>query len=813
MKISLKWLNDYIDVKEFFAKPQELAAKLTAGGLEVESIQNLAKQFEQVVIGHILEKGQHPNADRLSLCQVATGEGRVHQIVCGAQNHKQHDLVVVALPGAVLPGDFAIKHSKIRGVESGGMLCSLKELGLAKESEGIMILPPDAPIGRPFAEYMGMNDIVFELKVTPNRADCLSHWGLAREIACLLGRECKFPMESLSESAVSTKAAVSLDVRATDLCGRYAGRLMKNVKVGPSPEWLKQRLEVVGMNSINNIVDVTNFVMLELGQPLHAFDLRELKGSAVVVDRARSGEKFVTLDGTEIELQGDELMIRDSDRSVALAGVVGGKNSGIQDDTTDIFIESAYFISGGVRKTARKFGIETDSAYRFSRGVNPDAIVLAMNRAAQLIQKIAGGEICGDAHDFYPHPVVRAPIVIGLATLEESLGYTVDAKEFESWMTRLGCRIEGSSEAWKVTPPSYRWDISIDMDLVEEFARLHGYEHIPERLPSWNQAPSDDVSSYSFEKKLRKHFQAAGYHQAINYAFISDKYQNQILGSTEKLNKFGLKTSAKGVQILNPLNEDLNVMRLSLLPGLIKNVVHSLRHGSKVGRLFEVGFSHAKAESGEGYAQEWRVGFAHWGAAEGLWQKQGSATSVFFLKTNIEKVLRNVGVSKFRWVKLVEPKEAPDFIHPGQCIALEVEGKQVGFIGTLHPSLQEELKIRENTALGEICLDKILGSQTSPRFKAISNFPSMERDLALVMPKELSASEVESVIRRAAGELLISLKVFDVFEGASLPAGQKSVAFRLIFQDLQGTLDDTKVNELRDQVLVAVGQKFSIGVR
>ena len=596
MKISLKWLADYVNVSEFFAKPKELAQILTAAGLEVESIDDLAKRFDSVVIGHILEKGQHPNADRLSLCQVTTGEGKIHQIVCGAQNHKKDDRVVVALPGAVLPGDFAIKQSKIRGVDSGGMLCSEKELGLKTESEGILILPENAPIGKKFAEYMGFDDIIFELKVTPNRADCLSHFGLAREIACLLGSECKLPNVKLTEGAQSTQDKISLQVLEPELCPRYTGRSVLQVKIAPSPVWLKKRLESVGLKSINNVVDVTNFVMLELGQPLHAFDVRALKGREIRVALAKAGEVFKSLDGTEIKLQGDELTIRDSERVVALAGVVGGQNSGIHDDTTEVFIESAYFSSSSVRKTSRRCGIETDSSYRFSRGVNPEAVAFARDRAANLIQELAGGEVCGMPYDLYPAPLHKPKIEISIDTLTRRLGYKIGASDFVMWMKRLGCEIHelpqpaanaspnsslgfppstgsvvgssaGSSadssamtlagvldsgQRYLVQSPMFRWDLNIDMDLVEEFARLHGYQHIPERLSGVDVAPSGDAPSFTFEKRVRHLLKGAGFSQAVNFAFLNDRYQSDLLGPNALLKPSGLNIAEKAIRLKKP---------------------------------------------------------------------------------------------------------------------------------------------------------------------------------------------------------------------------------------------------------------------
>jgi phenylalanyl-tRNA synthetase beta chain len=820
MKISLKWLNDYIDIQDFIAKPQELAALLTAAGIEVEGVENRAKTFEHVVIGHILKKDQHPNADRLTLCQVATGEGVVHQIVCGARNHNEGDRVVVALPGAVLPGDFAIKHSKIRGVESGGMLCSQKELGLPEDVDGILLLPKDAPVGQPFAKYMGFDDILFELKVTPNRSDCLSHFGLAREIGAVVGREVKFPIESLNEAG-STKEQVTLELKASDLCPRYAGRGVRGVKVGPSPEWLKRRLESVGLNSINNVVDVTNFVMMELGQPLHAFDVRELKGAKIVVDRAVKGESFTTLDGTELKLDGTELTIRDATRPVALAGIVGGQNSGIQDDTSEIFIESAYFAPGAVRRTARKFGVETDSSYRFARGTNPEAVPLALNRAAQLIQQVAGGEVLGDVHDQYPSPLKHQPIEIGLGVVEDRMGYKVDAGEFAQWMKRLGCTLEPKGEnergpVWRVLPPMFRWDLASDMDLVEEFARLHGYQHIPETLPALAVMPASHDHAFVMESKIRRLLQGEGCLQAVNYAFISRTFQDRVLGNVELLAHSGLRASAEPVALVNPLNEEINVMRTSLVPGLVKNVLHNSRHGNSYGRLFELGFGHfgeAGKDGARSYKQEPRLGFAFWGVAEDLWQKGEDAPVVMRLKATIENMLRSMGHARWKWVQ-VPGREMPEFLHPGQCARLEVEGKTAGFIGTLHPSLAAENKIREACAVAEFNLDRLLSGQPrTPRYQPISKFPVVDRDIAFVMPRELEAAAVEGEIRKAAGELLREVRVFDVFEGGSLPAGQKSVAFRLLFQAKNSTLEDQAVNELRDKVVGAVSQKFGVSIR
>jgi phenylalanyl-tRNA synthetase beta chain len=821
MKISLRWLSDYIDINDYFAKPADLSALLTGAGLEVESIENLAKNFDHVVIGHILKKEQHPGADRLTLCQISTGEGVVHQIVCGAKNHSEGDNVVVALPGAVLPGNFAIKQSKIRGVDSGGMLCSTKELGLPDDGhkyahDGIMILPKDAPVGKTFAEVMGLDDILFDLKVTANRADCLSHFGLAREVACLLGREVKFPIESIIESASeksgSTRDQIQLTLNASDMCPRYTGRGISGVKVGHSPAWLQKRLESVGMKSINNVVDATNFVMMELGQPLHAFDAKKILGKQIIVDRARAGEKFTTLDGTELALTGDELTIRDAERAVVLAGVIGGKNSGVDETTTEIFLEAAFFLPSAIRRTARKFGIETDSSYRFARGTNPEAVLLALNRAAQIIQKVAGGEIMGEPYDLYPNRIAREPIAIDLQTLRDRLGFEANADEFVMWMKRLGCETKESHghHAWSILPPVFRWDLVVDMDLIEEFARLHGYQHIPESIPALAVGPATNDLSFVVQERIRRILQGEGCLQAINYAFLSEKFQSETLGSLDKLKALGLRIESEAVKLMNPLNDEIAAMRTSLMPGLIKNLTYNSRNGNPVGRLFEIGFGHFRADGD--YPQEARLGFAFWGSESNLWSKS-TAPAVMTLKGAIENLLKQLGFAKWKWVPL-DSATAPDFVHPGQASSLMLEGKSIGFIGTLHPTFALEQKVRESSAVGELLLDRLVLSQPRPlRYQPISKMPTVDRDLAFVMPKSLAVQDVENEIKKVAGDLLKEIRVFDVYEGAGLQPGQRSVAFRLLFQSKDATLEDAQINEIRDRAVKAAGDKFGIALR
>lgn len=807
MKISLKWLSEYVDIKEYLDKPETLAALLTNKGFEVESIDNKAKAFDNVVIGHILKRDQHPDADRLTVCQVSTGGGVVHQIVCGAKNHKADDRVVVALPGAVLPGDFQIKKSKIRGIESAGMLCSEVELAIATESDGIMILPVDAPIGESFAKFYGADDTVFELKVTPNRADGLSHIGLAREIAALLGKQVCQPLPQLSLSG-NTQDLIKVELRETLDCPRYTGRVIKGVRVQPSPIWLKRRLEAVGLNSINNVVDVTNFVMMELGQPVHAFDTRFLKGSKIVVAKAQPAETFQSLDGTEIKLDGFELMIRDGERNIALAGVVGGKNSGVLDDTVDLFIECAYFSASAVRRASRRHGIQTDAAYRFSRGVDPDNTSRALDRTCELIVQVAGGQALDHAWDIYPNPIIRPAIEIQIDYVSQRLGYEVKTDNFIQWMNRIGCTTKEFENKIEVTPPSFRHDIEIKEDLIEEYGRLNGYDQIPERLPMTQVSPTNHAPQYLHSRMVGRRLQAEGFQQAMNFAFVSRQYENDVIGDRTKWKSVGLDIPAESIQLKNPLSEDLNVMRVSLLPGLLSNVSHNQRYGLESGRLFEVGFAFERTDTG--YAEDWRLGLVMWGQAQDLWGAAQTTPLILDLKSAVENLLKGINGRNWSW----ETKESPECVHPGQSASLFYEGKMVGFIGTLHPALLDKLKLKAPVAVAEFDLAALTSGQPRvAKSKTPSKFPMVERDLAFVMPKDLAVADVMAAIKKSVGQQLVSSRVFDVYEGDKVAQGMRSVAFRMIYQDPSATLTDEQLMGLQTKIIDDVSKKFGIQVR
>ena len=747
-----------------------------------------------------------------SLCKVDVNAGEPLQIVCGAKNHKTGDHVAVAQVGAVLAGNFKIKQSKIRGVESSGMLCSESELGIADEADGILLLGDSYKPGTPMADLEEFSDIIFELNVTPNRADCLSHLGLARELSTLLDRPVKLPESETRETGKSINDWIQVELKNSDLCPRYCGRMISGVKVGESPDWLKKSLQAIGLNSVNNVVDVTNYVLFEYGQPLHAFDYAEIKNAQIIIENAKKDEAFTTLDGTEVKLSDSDLVIRDGARAVALAGVVGGQNSGVSEKTTDIFLESAFFKAEGVRRTSRAHGIETDSCYRFSRGVDPEQTLNAMNRAAFLIQQVAGGEIQKGDVDIYPEPLKFNDIFVTTDYVSERLGFDVSPSDFKTWMERLNCVVAEKEGGFRVSPPTYRWDLHIKEDLVEEFARLHGYDNIQEKLPTLMDEPTQHVYQYDFHNRVTNILNGMGVQQALNYAFIGKGQSQDIWSNFDWAKKYGLAMSSESIELINPISEELAVMRESLLPSLLKNLVYNDHHGNHFGRVFEIAPAHRK--DGESFAEENRLAFVYWGQNEGLWDTKKNDQVVFALKSTMETLLRSLGGKNWRWDK-IKTDECPAGFHPSQSVSLFYEGKQIGVMGTMHPLIKDQQKLRTQVAWAEFNLDALMLRQPrSPKFKSLPKFPGTDRDVAFLADEKLGADKIGSEIKKSAGPLLESFEVFDIYQDKELKAaGRRSIAFRLRFQSDKETLKDDEVNAIRDKVVNSLCQKLGLEIR
>lgn len=819
MRLSLQWLNEYVDVADFMARPHSLADLLTKAGLEVESIEDRTQVYRMVEVGMILTKEVHPNSDRLSVCQVTTGEGIVHQIVCGAQNHKANDFVVVALPGAVLPGNFAIQKSVIRGVASDGMLCSEKELGLPGTSEGILILPSGSPLGKNFGEWRGLGDVIMELKVTPNRADCLSHWGLAREISALTKRPLKpiaIPFFETQKSNQSNNE-IRVSVGEESLCTRYLGRMISGVRVGPSPAWLVQRLASVGVGSINNIVDITNFVMWELGQPLHAFDADRIVNHSIEVRAAKSTETLVALNGVNLEFTGGELCICDGRGPVALAGVMGGKDSGVQPTTSQIFIESAAFSPVPVRRASRKFGLQTDSAHRFSRGVDPMGVRLALDRACSLVLELAGGEISEKISEFSVKSPAKNPIALHIGKLASRLGYPVSREQARDVLVSLQNEVqEKSAEEFLVTPPSYRVDLEIDMDLVEEVGRVLGYDKIPEASPQLGFSPTPHDPEYLRDHTSSQVLCRSGFQQGVHSVFSPRTSEREFLGKGSH-QRLPWTLGEVPISLRNPLSEEQAVLRESLSYGLWKAAQGNFHQGEVRGRLFEVGPCFAKANGplrtvgaadaaqNVSYQQIRRVGLVAWGEEpRSPWKSATKVPLVLEIKGAIQHWASEFGL-KVEFANVSDRGETPQFLHRGQAAWILIEGQRCGVLGTLHPQVLEGEKFRSPCALAEWEVSQALfGRIHQSAFRAPSRFPRMERDLALLVPKSVPAEQVRGWILESGGPFLRDAYVFDAFTPEGLGVGMKSLGFALRFQNDEATLQEALVSEAQTAILRAL---------
>jgi phenylalanyl-tRNA synthetase beta chain len=875
MKISLKWLQDFVDIEDFFLKPEELAQVLTFAGLEVESLESQAQKFDFVVTGLILKKDPHPEADRLTVCQVSTGQGVVHQIVCGAKNHNENDRVVVALPGAKLPNGLVIKESILRHVPSMGMLCSAEELGLPEVSEGILLLPKQAPLGMNFSQYYGLDDIILELKVTPNRADCLSHWGLAREIACLLKRPLKksefslgnrsslsknisqessgdslqgdllpgdlsrgeflpgesLPGEGVSDSVAetvlsgavlpgfSTLSPVTVQVQDSSLCSVYYGAYFTGVQVGPSPLWLKKRLESVGMKSINNVVDITNYIMVERGQPLHAFDGNQLEGSVLEVKRSLGGESFVSLDNQTYVLPEGLGCITGGSQVLALAGVVGGLGSGISDKTSCIFLEAACFQAQEVRQGSRRLGIQTDSSYRFSRGVDPFSLESHWRRAIDLVLELTGASLVGvtqykgDSSSSFLESSSVTGIEIHPSFVSQKLGYSVGAEIFLQKMKSLGCEIlESKTEgSYVIRPPSYRFDLETGVDLVEEFARLHGYDKIPETLPPLKVMPTQHQKEYGFQRALASKVVGYGFHEMVLPIWTQTEREEKFVGSVKKWDHFGF-SKGSSISLLNPLSEDQSALRRLLSLGLWDRALYNIRQGLMQGQIFELGVVSSWKEVSS-YQQSYHCAALSWGEPSIFWDQQNPCPLVLTLKDQMIKIFRSMGF-KLEIHRVKDRSELPDFLHLGQAAWLTLDGLRVGFLGHFHPLLCQEAKVRLPVCVAELNLEPFFKKEGSfVTYQGFSRYPYVERDLALVVPCNLSAQSLEACFQKSLNQYLQKLELFDIYEDNKLPVGHRQLAYRLRFQKSEGTLSDVEVNQAMDQLLQDLKSDLGVQLR
>jgi len=802
MLISYNWLKKYVPIKE---PVEKVAERLVQAGVEVAQLRHLGKDISHVIVAELLSVEKHPQADRLSLTKVSTGKETL-QVVCGAKNIAVGQKVPLAPVGAVLPGNFEIKEAKIRGVESFGMLCSSKELGFAEEAEGILILPQDAPLGEPLLDYMELPDSLFELEITPNRADLLSHLGVAREVGALFNQPVQLPKSGkLKESAqpISKKAKVS--VEAKDLCLLYTCRVIENVQVGPSPKWLAQTLQKLGHRSINNIVDVTNFVLLEMGQPLHAFDLGQIHGSQIHVRKAVPGEKIPLLDDTKRELKDDMLVIADADRPIALAGIMGGSHTQVTDQTQNILLESALFLPGTVRKTARHLGISTDSSYRFERGVDPQGVEKALHRAAALIIETAGGNLAKGSLSISSQSLKPVKIQFRPSRANAILGINLPAKEQIQILKGLGFKVTGTpaSKSLKVEAPSYRLDLTREIDLIEEIARLHGYDRIPVIAPNIPSNLTQVESGIPFEKEVRFMFHQAGYYEAVNSTFLPSNFAQKLkLGENHPLRRFQ--------EVANPIADDQSVLRPSLLPSLLSNIQLNMAHQQDSAALYELNKVFAPAE-GQPLERFQAVAVIAGTAAPPNWHGGERKTDFFDIKGLAENLLGYCGLAVLPWE--FGKGEAP-YSAPHSFQVKNQKGEIVLWGGAIHPKVLKDYEISVPCFGLELELEA-LGRADRGRvsFSQLPKFPSAWRDIALVVPDGVSSAEVmEAVLTQGKPELK-QVRLFDLYRGPNLPTGFRSLAYRLLFQNQDRTLNDQEVTDKVAKIVDHLKSRYSIALR
>lgn len=782
MKISLNWLSDFVDID---ISPERLAETLITAGLEVEGISKLGEGLDNVVVARILTMNPHPNADRLTLCSVSTGD-KTHSIVCGAKNMKEGDLVPLALPGAHLPNGTKIVKSKIRGEVSEGMLCSEVELGLAKESSGLMILQDTLTPGAPFAKALMLDDTVFEINITPNRSDCLSVVGIAREVSALTGKELKRRKAELDETVVGP-LDLPLEVLDSEACPRYIGRVVNGIKTGQSPLWMKRRLEASGIRSINNVVDVTNYVMLETGQPLHAFDLNLLSGDRIVVRRASDQEKITTLDGIERALDREDLIIADNEKPLAIAGVMGGMGSEVSETTTDILLESAYFKPSIVRKASKRFGLHTESSHRFERGVDPNGVLDASNRAIKLILELAGGNSPARLTDIYPNKINPVNIEMRLSRAKSILGVDMDMDSVVYGFKRLGLAVtELDRDRITAIPPTFRVDLTREIDLIEEVARLKGYDSIPVTYPKVEARAGEKNKKGILEDRLRGAMLGMGFFEAVTYGFVSPRAISPFLPS-----------EAEPVRLLNPISEEQSVMRTTIIPSLLEVVGRNLSHQNEDLRFFEIGriFPFQGDDSGERMVVTGIMTGLRYGKR---WNLPAEESDFFDVKGVVENLLYGMGESA-----VFAPDETIGYLHPGKSATVEVCDQNAGVIGEVHPDVMESFDIKGRAYVFEIELKPLMESTRDVSFAHIPKFPAVSRDIAIVLDEDVPAERVYKAIKDV-DPLITEVSLFDLYQGKHVPDGKKSMAYSIRYQAHDRTLREEDINILHEKVLATV---------
>lgn len=806
MRVSFHWLSQYVDLSG--VTPEELAEKLTRSGIEVEEIHTLKGQIKDVVIGYVQSCIKHPQADRLSLCQVDLGEGEPVQIVCGASNVGAGQKVPVAKIGAVLPGGLKIKKAKLRGEPSEGMICSAKELGIddrylsEEEKKGILVLPDDAPVGEDAISYLGLDDTVLELSLTPNRSDCLSLLGVAYEVAAILDRELNLPEVELEEEGPLTHEEVSVEVAAPEACPYYVARKVTGLKIGPSPMWLKNRLRAAGVRPINNVVDVTNYVMLEYGQPLHAFDAQKVAEGRIVVRRARQGETVVTLDDQERTLEEGMLLICDPDKIIALAGVMGAANSEVTDSTTEVILESAYFDPLLTRKTSKTLDLRSEASLRFEKGVDPERTEDACARAAQLLAQLAGGKVYKGVAAAKHGDFRRRRVGLSLVRLNNVLGTRLKSEEVMDIFRRLRFNVENAGHELQVEVPTRRPDISLEEDLIEEVARLYGYDHIPTTLPEGITTPGARTAKQRLRQRIKTFLRAAGLHQVVTYSLVSQR-------EGEWGSWFAQKTIP--IPLAMPMNKERSHLRTTLIPSLLEVARYNKHRRENNIHLFEIGSTFLTEKLPlEALPEEKEVvaGLLSGTWQEHAWQKGGAPVDFYVAKGIVDGLLEQLGIGPVTYRKT----ERENY-HPGRTAEVLLGEERIGFVGGLHPLVEKEWDLTEVYAF-ELDLEALYRHLPGTlSFEPLPKYPGVERDLAVVVDEQVPAGLLLETIQEAGAPILEKAALFDVYQGKGIEEGKKSVAFSLLFRHPERTLTDEEVGEVHQRILERLAQRWQAVLR
>ncbi|MDR1889821.1 MAG: phenylalanine--tRNA ligase subunit beta [Zoogloeaceae bacterium] len=785
MQFSESWLRTFVNPS---LSSDALAHLLTMAGLEVEELNPVAPDFTEVVVARVESVIKHPDADRLNICQVVLAAGVKAQIVCGAPNVAAGLKVPCALPGAVLPGNFKIKTARVRGIESAGMLCSAKELGIAEDASGLLVLPEDAPVGVSIREYLDLDDHLYTLKLTPNRADCLSLVGIAREVAALTGASVVYPATPAVPVTDDARRAVRLDAPAA--CPRYCGRVIRGVNAkAPTPEWMRRRLERSGLRSVSALVDVTNYVLLELGQPLHAFDNARLTGD-IHARLAAPGEKLTLLNGQEVALTDDILVIADESKVLAMAGVMGGEESAITLETLDVFLESAFFAPRAIAGRARRYNFSSDASHRYERGVDWGNCANALERATALILELCGGKAGPVTEAGAALPETKA-VRLRLTRLKKVLGVRFTFEQVAVFLERLALAFVREGDDFIVTPPSYRFDIEIEEDLIEEVARLYGYDQIPGHAPQGRLAMLPQAENRRPLYRVRQQLADRGFQEVINFAFVPEAWEQDFAAN------------AHPVRLANPIASQLAVMRSTLFGGLIENLAANLKRKQSRVRLFELGRCFTQTGSAD-YAQPWRLAALAYGTAqpEG-WGRDNRPVDFFDLKADLESLF----AADLSFSRLDHPA-----LHPGRAASIRLSGREIGCLGELHPQWAQKYDLPAAPIVFEIDLDAVT-QVAIPAYAEVSKFQPVIRDLAIVVDQSLVLEDILKGMKVHAPPQVCDIQLFDIYQGKGIPEGRKSLAFRIVMQDTQRTLLDADIDAVVAKITAYLEQNFQAQLR